>query len=338
MLEISKKTIELELTHTCNYKCVHCYLPEQFKSKKDFLGLSFINGIFGQMDALGIKNILITGGEPLLHPDFKEIYTLAYNRGYVITLLTNARLIDDSVLKLLESKPPALIKVSLFGGTPESYQEITRKDAFHEVYDKILQLHRCNLRISVKLPLLKQNIDDIKDAQVRLSEQGITSKSEMRIIPLCNEDKRNLEYRLSPEKISSLSINTLKNKLAFRRINNSHPVATFERYRHTLRHCLEKCQPFLINPEGKLVMCYFLRDFAVDLHDHSLEEAIQILIKSYEENFDIDYMSGICESCKFLSVCKYCPGWARNESGKAGDPILFLCELMEIFASKYQLS
>jgi len=41
--------------------------------------------------------ILFTGGEPLLRPDFLEIYTYAKKKGLLVTIFTNGTLIDDNL-------------------------------------------------------------------------------------------------------------------------------------------------------------------------------------------------------------------------------------------------
>ena len=94
-----------ELTPYCNFSCKMCYVQETKP------GLPLLNGEqwleFGrQAAAAGTLCIVLTGGEPLLHPDFKKIYKGLKQLGMVLTINTNASLIDEDMADFLAADMP----------------------------------------------------------------------------------------------------------------------------------------------------------------------------------------------------------------------------------------
>ena len=92
----------LELTYRCNNKCVHCYcnLPENDEhAMQDELTTEEIKKLLDDLASMGSIWLLITGGEPLLRPDFEEIYLHAKKKGFLITLFSNGTLINENIIK-----------------------------------------------------------------------------------------------------------------------------------------------------------------------------------------------------------------------------------------------
>ena len=51
----------------------------------------------------GTLFILLTGGEPMLYPHFKELYTRLREMGFILTLNTNGTLIDNEMVRILQT-------------------------------------------------------------------------------------------------------------------------------------------------------------------------------------------------------------------------------------------
>ena len=72
----------------------------------------------------GTLNLLITGGEPLLREDFAEIYTAICQMGFIITLNTNASLMNAKYLELFNKYPPTAVNITLYGASAETYKKV----------------------------------------------------------------------------------------------------------------------------------------------------------------------------------------------------------------------
>ncbi len=70
---------ELELTARCNNNCRHCYInlpPYDKLAQANEMNLDQIEAIADQAVELGSLWVTLTGGEPLLRPDFFDIYLM----------------------------------------------------------------------------------------------------------------------------------------------------------------------------------------------------------------------------------------------------------------------
>src|SRR3989337_1573505 len=136
----------LEITSNCNLKCVHCYVVPNKRGNE--LSTKEVFRLFDELAVEGCLWLLITGGEPLVRPDFEKIYVRAKEKGFLITLFTNATLISPRIADLLQEFPPFSIETSIYGASKETYERVTKvKDSFEKF------LHGVNLLLERSLPL-----------------------------------------------------------------------------------------------------------------------------------------------------------------------------------------
>lgn len=93
----------IELTNqNCNLKCKHCYINfDSYKKIKDFIPVDVIKQALQDTKNLNVKMIYLTGGEPLLHPDFNTILRtcLKYKP---VTIFSNGININDKKARFLK--------------------------------------------------------------------------------------------------------------------------------------------------------------------------------------------------------------------------------------------
>jgi len=65
------------------------------------------------------------GGEPLMRPDFLEIYRAAHRLGFLLTVLTNGTLIDETIAEAWTAARPQRWR-SACTGFPEVFESVTR--------------------------------------------------------------------------------------------------------------------------------------------------------------------------------------------------------------------
>ena len=102
-----------ELTPYCNLTCRMCYIRALKPSLPVQDAQTWLS--FGRQAAkAGTLVIQLTGGEPMLHPQFREIYSGLKAMGMIITMNTNATLIDESMADFLAANMPRRVNVSLY--------------------------------------------------------------------------------------------------------------------------------------------------------------------------------------------------------------------------------
>ncbi|MFR4670868.1 MAG: radical SAM protein [Intestinibacter bartlettii] len=95
-----------ELSPICNMDCKMCYV-KMTKSEVDKVGrLRTVEewiSIAEEAKDAGMLFLLITGGEPLLYKGFKELYLKLVKMGLIISINTNATLIDEEMADSLQN-------------------------------------------------------------------------------------------------------------------------------------------------------------------------------------------------------------------------------------------
>ncbi|MBU2549558.1 MAG: radical SAM protein [Proteobacteria bacterium] len=138
------KQLDIELTERCNNNCIHCLInrpvdDEEARSREMTTGQ--VLHILRQAAALGCLQVRFTGGEPLLRPDFEDLYLYARRLGLKVSLFTNARLITPSLAGLFARIPLLVpIEVTVYGMNRESCQAVTRARDSYGQYRRGLEL------------------------------------------------------------------------------------------------------------------------------------------------------------------------------------------------------
>lgn len=92
------------LTGRCNYRCKHCYMAAP-DAKFGELEHGTMLSVVAQLSECGIRNVSLTGGEPLVRRDFWEIVDALLEKGIRITAIySNGKLVTDSFLDALEAR------------------------------------------------------------------------------------------------------------------------------------------------------------------------------------------------------------------------------------------
>ncbi len=178
---IPPQVLTLMLTNRCNLRCRHCWpdsLPDRrirpvhqaaiFKIVREF------------MDA-GIEKLVLTGGEPLMHPDWFEIMAFACGQRELeqVHLQTNATLFTKApVEKLLGLDSQKLfIQIGLEGATPEIHDHVRGSGSFDSTLEGIHSLIKAGFkdRIQISLTETRQNFSEIPAVLNLLDSLGISS-------------------------------------------------------------------------------------------------------------------------------------------------------------------
>lgn len=157
-----------ELTAFCTLKCPMCYVRIN-KDRADSLGGRPCTGdqwieLARQFRDQGGIFLLITGGEAMAHPEFPRIYSEISKMGLLISLFTNGTTVDDKILELLKSRPPAMLGITIYGSSEETYKKFGGcNGSFKKAMDGLDRLLTIpNLAIDVRFTACSENYKDFK--------------------------------------------------------------------------------------------------------------------------------------------------------------------------------
>ncbi len=179
--------VGLELTTGCNLRCVHCWQGEKAHPKT--LKLDEIKIIIKRLAELGVASLRITGGEPMIHPNFWEIMDEATCHNLSIVLRTNGTLIDEVVAQRLHNYPIIFTELSVDGFTSKDHDGFRRKKGSSQKTFLALDLLIKNgVKTRVKTVLNRGNIGSLLDLGKLLARDhsGIEMWSLVDLVPLGN--------------------------------------------------------------------------------------------------------------------------------------------------------
>jgi len=94
----SLRYILIHITNNCNLKCKHCYVDKKGLD----MPINIFQEVVEQFFNMGGLKVMVTGGEPLLHPDIEEIFSTVRDYDLRLELLTNGTLIDSRLSDVIK--------------------------------------------------------------------------------------------------------------------------------------------------------------------------------------------------------------------------------------------
>jgi MoaA/NifB/PqqE/SkfB family radical SAM enzyme len=156
---------EIRLTENCNSRCMTCYAWKHRSTNE--LTLAEFSNLFDQLRGLGASRITISGGEPLVRPDFTAILRKAKSAGFKeIMVKTNGLLLEERAAELVKCGITYLM-VSIDGmhdvdnyvrGVPFHFEKAV---AGIRALNELKEEKNANLKIVIMTTLLGLNAGDI---------------------------------------------------------------------------------------------------------------------------------------------------------------------------------
>lgn len=211
----------LEITSKCNHNCLHCFLGKDL-NRFDHVNLDIILRSIDVLNDKGISQLIISGGEPLLHPDIEEIIKYASKYPINLTILTNGTTSKALELADLIKKNDIKVKVSILG-TEEVHDKIVGvKGSFRKLINTCKLYKKIGIDFELGYTINSLNINDVKYVKNIADNLGVfiefsplynlgnaiknrkdlLSNSQSEIIKVCRENKSNIkiERRKNPLK------------------------------------------------------------------------------------------------------------------------------------------
>ena len=323
----------LELTGRCNFNCVHCYINQpasNLASRKKELTIDQIRGLIDQMVDAGCLFLTITGGEPLLRPDFPEIYHYAIHKGLLIKLFTNGTLLSESIVALLAEFPPRSVEISLYGATGDTYEKVTRrKHAYGQVHQGIQRLIEKGIPFSLKTMVLTLNQHEFDQIRSYAEQINVNFRYDNLIWPRLDGDLTPLSYQLPPEDLVQFDFADPKRQQEWIRL---YERLEGEKIRASYVYsCGAGVRSFHINWQGQLSACMMLQDPSYDLMTMTFQEAWE-RIGALRQKKRIHQTA--CQSCMLNDLCDQCPAWAKIVHHDEEKPVELLCQIAHMRAAE----
>jgi len=119
------------VTEHCNLRCPHCLRDDVTTVRS--LDVAVFESVLAQaLDLFGAVQVSLTGGEPLLHPEFDRLVRILATPGVPWRFVSNAWHLRR-IMPLLEAHPPTSVRLSLSGATAEVHDAERGRGSFRRV-------------------------------------------------------------------------------------------------------------------------------------------------------------------------------------------------------------
>ncbi len=338
-------SFDIEITARCNCDCRHCYInvpAGDRDAQAHELSAAEIDAIARQAVNLGAMWCLITGGEPLLRPDFAEIYTGLRRRGLLVSVFTNATLINEEHVALFKKHPPRDIEVTVYGVTPETYERITRRPGTFDKFRRGMNLlMESGVRIRLKAMAIQSNLheqDAIADFCRTYTKDfyRFDPQLHLRFDGSPERNKDIISERLMPEQIIALE---QADKERMQVMQKNCDTLINDEFTHFgcnhLFHCGAGSVSFNVSYDGRFRLCSSLwaPPTLYDLKKGSLADAWNNFVPQVRDmRSNRQEFLKSCRVCPLVNLCLWCPAHAHLETGELDGATPYFCAVAKLRA------
>jgi len=186
------KDLTLEITRKCPMKCVLCS-SEGGEPLQDEFSLSELKDIVNQAKYLGVTEISLSGGEPLVYPHVLELCEYIAELDIKVSVYTCGNIFIDndhvssislSFFQKLEKAGVNKIVFSLHGSNQQVHDGITGKpNSFKNLFDSIKNVQKTNFGTEIHFVPLRDNFRELPSIISLVKEVGLKSIHILRFVP-----------------------------------------------------------------------------------------------------------------------------------------------------------
>lgn len=325
LINASQKSIplevSLELTHHCNFRCQHCYIPD-FTVPNLVTTERYIT-LLDELAAMGTMFLTLTGGELFLRKDWLEIAQAARDRGFVLRLFSNGALISDQVADAMAALPAAA-EISLYAMDAEVFDEITqRPGSFEKTMAGIRRLRERGIEILLKIPLMTLNVGQVDAVQAFAQEIGAGCLVSPTILAKKNGAKDTLPLRVPLKELPVAAGGPFSGC----QVPVEHPLDP----RIDGPQCAAASRYCNITASGDVMACNVLPGSDRNINEHSFVDIWQSSpwLKQIRAIRRKDLKT--CRTCSRVSFCGRCHAQAMVEDGDLYGPSSYAQERADLW-------
>ena len=326
-----------ELTPRCNFRCKMCYI-HRAEQDAAVLGQEKCTAQWLDLAAAccraGTLLLLLTGGEPLLRPDFREIYTGCRRMGMLVSLNTNGSLLDGDTVRFLAADPPSRVNITLYGASAETYEALCGSGAAYErVISAITALRQAGVLVKLNYSITPDNRRDVQAAYAFARAQGLPIQAAAYMFPpvrVCGPAQ--CSARLRPEEAAEEKLRYDQARLAgqaLRRhwedllVGRPAPAAECQELPLQKIRCRAGSSTFWVTWDHQLRPCGMMTEPGVDLAQTAFPHAWEQL-RALREQIVVPAQ---CAACSIRNACDQCAAVCHAEGGSYAAVPDYMCRM-----------
>ncbi len=161
----SLRYLMVEVTDRCNLHCRHCYLGEAGKRDID---VEVFRGVVEAFADMGGLRLIVTGGEPLLHPDFARLNQAVHGLTCRTVLATNGTLLSAAAVSELNFRE---VQISL-DGMRSGHESLRGDGTFEAALAGCRAVRDEGLELSIATMIHSRNLGELAELEVLVRQLG----------------------------------------------------------------------------------------------------------------------------------------------------------------------
>lgn len=339
-----------ELLPTCNLACKMCYVrksEEEVKKAGGLMPTDFWLDIAKQARDNGLLFPLLTGGEPFLRDDIKELLAKMVEMGLQVSINSNGTLLDESIIKWMRKYCPTRINVTMYGASEETYERLCGDgDAYNRMRRAVDWMKYYGIPVKFNASITQYNLDDM-DAMIlyaKKMESPVQVATYMFPPIRRNKEMIGKNNRLTPEEAARAKVRAdwLQQDPTWflgqvERFSHFIPVndEMLKKQENDMPHeitCRAGRCSFWVDWRGNLGNCGMHTYFSHSLEKQSFVDAWKDIV---DETNELRF-SSVCTNCPNYWLCHVCVSMVLNETGKLDGRPEYICKMTEKAAKYYK--
>lgn len=161
-MKVFPERIDWLITEKCNLACKHCLQSSTSMKENKNYNIQRLKELFDEMEEMDIETLKITGGEPLLANNAKEIFKLLSKKKFDKTILSNLMLLDDEWIDIFKNHTFHL-STSIDGCVKKSHDYMRGDGTFDVLTSNLKKLNRNNIPFASTVTIHPLNVGELSE-------------------------------------------------------------------------------------------------------------------------------------------------------------------------------
>ncbi len=310
----------VEIMYGCNMGCKYCYVGWNSNHLQQLQpDLSTTCRILDELKEAEVEEIILLGGEPLLHPKFPEICSYAAKLGFLHRgVVSNGSHFSDELITVIKSNG-FWVDITFRGAAAETFDTLARfSGAFNKAVEAVERLARFGISVGIEFDCTPQNYRELFGLAVQLKDRGVHPKQIQlhRILPAGDAAVNPATWTLSRDQWTQVlsQASEIRSQLGITVVfEDGFPYCLVDqKYWELLLPCACGYSLITIDPIGEARYCSCHGSSLGNILQTPLNEIWQERLSTYRS---IDRYPEPCRQCDLLEICRggcSASGWADH--------------------------
>jgi SynChlorMet cassette radical SAM/SPASM protein ScmE len=334
------RLVDIAITGKCNLSCKICYYADEMVALNDLPTSQWLDFI-DELGKLNVIQVLLTGGEPMSHPDILTFIDAVVKNRMCFNIYSNGMLFNNENARYIKDTGRCnLIFVSIDGSCPEVHDKIRGEGSFVKTVRGIQILHDVGLPVNVRVTINRINHKDLPNIIKFLCEDlNVKNVCTNETFPRGSYQGNIDDIYLTREERLAVAQTCLEFAEKYPSLTNAYegPMSLLRKFKQinedqwtpaegahtggTLSTCKCSFNSLAVLHDGKIVPCHqlphiVLGQVGVDSVKKVWDEAVGLHYLRTRHRIPLGQLEE-CRDCKYQQYCSGgCPGAAYAMTGK----------------------